>query len=405
MGEISQKRLVLANFFLIAAAGLPACAQYATPNVITTPGDVSTTLGGTTFVNHGLVGVGRISASTLDSFGETFGSVSSLQITNWAGDGGNGTYSGTFNILPDRGYNNNNAGGFFSNYAARIQTVNFSFTPYIGSANVGGADIVSKIAAQSQIKTTSPISGVKFTYLDPTSNTVVNTTGLDPAGGTATIFGATMPYVTAYTGQGTPGGANTTNTINRLPLDSEALIIKPDGSGYVGDEYGPNIYYFNSNKQIIGAIVPPAAIQPHLPAGTLNYESTAAPTSGRRNNQGFEGVSLSPDGTHLFALLQSATRQDSDAANNQNAKNTRLVVYDVSGNATPSTPIAEYALTLPTYRSDGSGAAVDRTAAQSEIKAIDPRPLHENAGRPRPLLRPNLLRTIIPRGAPSELLN
>jgi hypothetical protein len=41
----------------------------------------------------------------------------------------------------------------------------------------------------------------------------------------------------------------------------------------------------------------------------------------------------------------------------------------VSGTATPTSPIAEYALTLPTYRSDGSGAAVDRTAAQSEIVA------------------------------------
>ena len=73
---------------------------------------------------------GRISASALDSFGETFGSVSSLQITNWTGSGG--TYSGTFNILPDRGYNNNNSGGFFSDYAARIQQMAFSFTPSTG---------------------------------------------------------------------------------------------------------------------------------------------------------------------------------------------------------------------------------------------------------------------------------
>ena len=121
-------------------------------------------MGGTTFTNHGMVGVGRISASTIDSFGETFGSVSSLQVTNWNGNGDNG-FTGTFNILPDRGYNNNNAGGFFSNYAARIQTVNFAFTPYYGAANIGGVDLSSKIAAQNQVTFTSAIAGQKFTYL------------------------------------------------------------------------------------------------------------------------------------------------------------------------------------------------------------------------------------------------
>src|SRR6476660_5996679 len=148
----------------------PLWAQYTTPHVSTDAGDVSASLGHTTFVNHGLVGVGRVSASALDSFGETFGSVSSLQITNWAGNPAGG-YTGTFNVLPDRGYNNNNAGGFFSNYAARIQTVSFRFTPYTGATNICGADLSTKIAAQNQIAITSAISGVKFTYLDPTTNT------------------------------------------------------------------------------------------------------------------------------------------------------------------------------------------------------------------------------------------
>jgi hypothetical protein len=179
------------SLIVLLVPSLPLWAQYTTPNIITTPGDVTTTLGGTTFTNHGLVGVGRISASALDTCGETFGSVSSLQITNWAGNPATG-YTGTFNTLPDRGYNNNNAGGFFSNYAARVQTVDFSFTPYTGAANIGGNDLSSKIAAQNQIAFTSPISGQKFTYLDPTTNTLLTTTGLDPAGGTVSLLGATM---------------------------------------------------------------------------------------------------------------------------------------------------------------------------------------------------------------------
>jgi hypothetical protein len=63
------------------------------------------TAGGLTLVNKGLVGVGRIPADQRDQFGETFGSGSGIaaDLKTWtkAGD----TYSGTFYLLPDRGYN------------------------------------------------------------------------------------------------------------------------------------------------------------------------------------------------------------------------------------------------------------------------------------------------------------
>jgi hypothetical protein len=158
----------------LALAPTAALAQVTTPNVISTPGDVTTTLGPSLIINHGLVRVGRISASLPDSFGETFGSVSGLQVTGWT-NLGNGSYGGTFNILPDRGYN---SGNFFADYAARIQQVSFLFTPYGGAANIGRSSVAEKIAVQSQIVFTSTISGVKFTYLDPTSGRLSVTTGL-----------------------------------------------------------------------------------------------------------------------------------------------------------------------------------------------------------------------------------
>jgi hypothetical protein len=160
----------------LVLAPVAARAQFTAPHVISTPGDVTTTLGPSVVVNHGLVGIGRIPASLVDSFGESFGSVSSLQITGWT-NLGNGSYGGIFNILPDRGYN---SGNFFADYAARIQQVSFLFTPYGKSTNIGGSTVAEKIAAQNQIVFTSGISGVKFTYLDPTSGTLSVTTGLDP---------------------------------------------------------------------------------------------------------------------------------------------------------------------------------------------------------------------------------
>ncbi len=359
--------LAIATVLLACASASSAqTVAYTTPHTTTASGAESIVLGVTTFTNLGLQGVGRISASTIDPFGETLGAASGMQITQWSGSAG--SYTGTLNILPDRGYN---AGSFYSAYAARIEQVNFSFAPYTGAANLGGTDIASKVAVQNQISFTSPITGVKFTYDDPITRSTGFTTGLDPAAGTATIFGKTIPYVIDYTGAQSPSATgNTTYTnINKLTLDSEALVLKSDGSGYIGDEYGANIYHFDENKKIDGVITPPAAIQPHTPAGTLNFNSVSAPADGRRNNQGMEGVALSPDGTRLVSLLQSATLQDSSSA--QTRLNTRLLVYDVSGNAVPGAPIQEYALQLPTYTGNGNGGPVTATAAQSEIVMID----------------------------------
>jgi hypothetical protein len=379
MESMTSKRL----FRLLACAALAAAptvvlAQFSAPNVTTAPGSVTTNLGSTIFVNQGLVGVGRISASAIDPFGETFGSVSGLQVTNWVKNP-DGSYSGVFNVLPDRGYN---SGSFFADYHARINQIGFAFTPYTGSAGIGGATIAEKLAAQNQIRFTTPVTGVRFTYDDPIAGPNVFTTGLDPGPGytTGLFAGQALPYVFNYSGPQAPGpdcaatpAACQTYTINRLALDSEALILKADGSGYIGDEYGGYIYYFNPAKKILGAILPPPSMQPHFPAGVPNHSALVTPVNGRRNNQGLEGVALSPDGTRLFALLQSATIQDSDGSQ-QNRRQTRLLVYDVSGTPTPIAPINEYAMTLPTLRANGQGGAattLNRTAAQSEIVALD----------------------------------
>jgi hypothetical protein len=111
------------------------------------------------------------------------------------------------------------------------------------------------------------ISGVKFTYFDPMRNALSLTTGLDPTGGFTTLFGGLVPYVQSYTGPQSPSTAVNTfyPNINKLALDSEALVLEDDGSGYIGDEYGGHVYYFDASKQIIGVIIPPQAFEtcPH----------------------------------------------------------------------------------------------------------------------------------------------
>ena len=94
--------------------------------------------------------------------------------------------------------------------------------------------------------------------------------------------------------------------------------------------------------------------------------SPANPVTGRQNNQGLEGLSVSPDGRTLFALLQSATRQDGGTGGTSATRfNTRLLAYDISG---PSPVLrGHYVVQLPTFTS-GTTTLV---AAQSEMLALN----------------------------------
>ena len=350
------------------AAATPVLAQYTSGNRdITTPntgawpaGGVS--LGGYNFINLGLQGVGRVAANSIDSAtGESLGSVSDMQITGWTKNG-NGSYSGTFNFLPDRGYN---SGSIYSNYGARINEFSFNFTPYTSSATT---------TAQDQIAMT--FNGSTFFTYDHDGNSgtaPIRTTGLLPGSGAAGVgsfAGQNIPVVNTST---TLGGVTVNN---RLTMDAEGLAFdrRPgkEGSGWVGDEYGANIYHFNSNKQLDGVLGLPAALVPHKPTGTVDYLSDPA-TNGRRVNQGFEGVATSPDGTKLFTLLQSATLQDSGSGNQNRANAVRLLSYDISSADAPTVPAHQYVIQLPRVDDNGAtgGVAVNRAGAQSSILALN----------------------------------
>ncbi len=318
-------------------------ATYTTPN---SSDPFGASLGGLRVVNQGLVGVGRISGNNLDQFGETQGAASGLFITNWAWNGSQ--FTGKFNVLPDRGYN---SGSIFSNYAARLHEVDFTFSPYYGTTPV----------AQGQISPTY-VSSTKFTYQDGAK--VKFTTGLNVTA-TGSLFGQAVGVATAANG---PGGAQE----SLLSFDAEAVHLFPDGSGFVSDEYGTYIARFNSAKRITGITQLPESARPHRPVGVLNFDSVTAPTNGRRNNQGLEGMSVTPDGTRLFAVMQSALVQDTNGANQQTRNNTRLFVYDVAGaNRENPVLIGQYIVKLPQFHATGGNAAVNRTAAQSEIVALN----------------------------------
>ena len=208
-----------------------------------------------------------------------------------------GKMSGTLYGLPDRGF-----GDGTTDYRPRLEIFRFTITPYYGNGPAG----------QDQIVFTNT-GTVLFTYDNGTFFT-----GFD-AGNT------NNPRVPQSALNSLGGG--------RRALDPEGLVRLNDGTLWISDEYGPALYRFNSHAQLQEAILPPRALLPrqgNFP-GKLNFTAIKAPTSGRRNNRGFEGLSITPDGKCLVASLQSPLMQDSGGTNL--ARNTRVLQFDADSNS------------------------------------------------------------------------
>src|SRR5262249_40143197 len=191
-------------------------------------------------------------------------------------------------MQPDRGYNNPGT----TNWRARLFTLAIAFSPAPSGA-----------VQQNQ---------VGITVTDTTLMTEANgtpLTALDTAAGADGVRPATggLPPL--------PQGFN-----GRISIDAEGIVRLPDGSFYVSDEYRPYIFKLPPSGVLQSALRPPAAFIPQRngadsfasnnPAPGQPAPNPLDPTVGRQNNQGLEGLSLAPDGRTLFALLQSATRQD-----------------------------------------------------------------------------------------------
>ncbi|MGE5538458.1 MAG: esterase-like activity of phytase family protein [Gemmatimonas sp.] len=325
------RRTLLAAFVLLAslALGLPLWPAEAA--------DQGPDIRG--IVSHGLVGVGRIAASQRDKFGETFGSGSGMAVDRsaWRRDGDG--YSGTIWLLPDRGYNVEGT----NDYRPRLNRLSIAFTPGRGN---GQDQIVARLTDT-------------LLLTDPTG---AATTGLDPGQGGVRPATNGFPEL--------PQAAN-----GRLALDTEAVVRLPDGGWFIGDEYGPHIYRFSAEGRMLAAIRPPEALIP-LRHGKTDFSSNnpgpgAKPPSpkdpefGRPNNQGVEGLTLTPDGRTLVAILQSATRQDGGTSP-ETRRYTRILFYDVSDLSRPRL-VREHVVPLPVFTgADGK----QKVAAQSELLAL-----------------------------------
>jgi hypothetical protein len=296
------------------------------------------------YVNKGLVGVGRLPATMKDKFGETFGSGSGVAVDQKSWKKSGDSYTGTVFILPDRGYNVEGT----TDYRDRLNKVTVTLRPTESGDGLAAEGTPITLKVEDTILLTDD-KGEPMTGLDPAEG------GVKPAAGN-------LPPL--------PQASN-----GRVALDPEGVVLLPDGSFFISDEYGPYIYHFSSAGKMLSAIRPPEALIPkrkgkdhfsaNAPGPGAPKPDPANPETGRQNNQGLEGLALTPDGKHLVAILQSATRQDGgDKPETRN--HVRILYYDITS-PDQAKLVKHFVVSLPVFDVDGK----PRIAAQSELLALD----------------------------------
>ena len=197
----------------------------------------------TTKKPYGLVALGRLPAATRDAMGDTLGSFSGLALEpgSWRAREGGG--AGVFAALPDRGFNVPEKSRF-SNYPTRIHRIGFE---------LGGGRL--------------RLTPLGTRYVRDENGAL--TTGLDPGWGTTKQFGARLPSPA----DGPAAG--------RLSIDSEGIAIKDDGSFFISDEFGPNIFCCSPGGRMTGAIRPPDAFVPHCEDEVCFSSRDVEPSRGR----------------------------------------------------------------------------------------------------------------------------
>lgn len=108
-------------------------------------------------------------------------------------------------------------------------------------------------------------------------------------------------------------------------LDSEGLVLAPDRTFWVSDEYGPHIVHFDANGKTIERINP-------FGSGT-GGRTIPRVFAKRRPNRGMEGLTITPDGKTLVGMMQSPMNNPS-AAGIAGSTVIRILTFDIATGAT-----------------------------------------------------------------------
>lgn len=169
------------------------------------------------------------------------------------------------------------------------------------------------------------------------------TLDVDKATGAISNFQVTQTLVFREGGQPLNGLAPLPGAPLGRAFDPEGLVVNPrNGHLLVSDEYGPSLLEVNAAGQVVRRYITPANLLPRNAAtDASNFAGDTGNTAGKRNNRGFEGLAISPDGRFAYAMLQSAMLDEGAGSGVFN----RIVKFDT----TTGQAVGQYA-----YRMEGS---------------------------------------------------
>lgn len=165
------------------------------------------------------------------------------------------------------------------------------------------------------------------------------TTGLTVTGTITLKDGAGLPTFT--------GKAPTVRTTLGTSIDPEGLTVDKAGNFFVSDEYAPVVRKFDATGRLLQTFAVPNNLVPRRADGTIDYngDRDTPVTKGRQDNRGFEGLTISNDGTKLYAMLQDPLFEEGRAGQGRRGSYVRIVEFD----AATGLQTAQYAYQLEAY--------------------------------------------------------
>lgn len=143
-----------------------------------------------------------------------------------------------------------------------------------------------------------------------------------------------------------------------LGADLEGIVVAPDGTFWLGDEYRPSLYHFDSTGKLLDRYVP------HGGAEAFGTPALPAVLATRKANRGFEALTLLNG--KLYAFVQSPLVSDGPKSKTKGPLRIRVVEFDIKTLMTTGQYLyqledeAADKIGDATTRSDGSILVVER---------------------------------------------